>query len=102
MIDTNPTARIARPHRHAGVRATRFASLFGGLALASLTGCMSVERERANDRAQCQAQGLAPDSKAFEDCVATAGDRHRDVSERMQYAVDQNMSDFMHSHSFNP
>jgi hypothetical protein len=73
-----------------------------GLALAGLTGCVSVEREVARDREQCQAQGLAPASQAFEDCLAAAGARHRDVSERMQYAVDQDMSGFMHSHSFNP
>jgi hypothetical protein len=102
MTDTNPAVPMVRREGRAGAKTMRLASLLGGLALASLTGCMSVERELASDRAQCQAQGLSPDSKAFDDCLAVARDRHRDVSERMQYAVDRNMSDFMHSGSFNP
>jgi hypothetical protein len=77
-----------------------------GLACANLAGCVSTTRQAEADRDQCAAQGLAPSSAGFDDCMARARAYHRDAeasqSVRMQDMQDRSMSDFMHSQNANP
>ncbi len=51
-----------------------------------LTGCISSERQLATDKDQCAAQGLAPSTSAFEDCVSVANGRRRDAEARQSAA----------------
>jgi hypothetical protein len=68
-------------------RAGLFA-LFLGIAL-GLAGCISAERRAADDRAQCEAQGLAPSTGAYADCIGTAAARHDDAEAKQQLRMRQ-------------
>jgi hypothetical protein len=81
-------------------------TLVVGATFLGLAGCISSERQLATDKDQCAAQGLAPSTSAFEDCVSVANGRRRDAearqSARMQQMQDQSMENFMHSQSAAP
>jgi hypothetical protein len=60
-----------------------------GLFGAILAGCVSSGHSLADDEAQCQAQGFAPSSKAFSDCVGTAVARRDDAEARQDLRMRQ-------------
>jgi hypothetical protein len=76
------------------------------LAFAGLTNCISSERRLASEKEECAAQGLTPSTSAFEDCVAEANSRQRDLearqSARMRELQEQSMENFLHSQSAAP
>jgi hypothetical protein len=76
------------------------------LAFAGLTSCISSERRLASEKEECAAQGLTPSTSAFEDCVAEANSRQRDLearqSARMRELQEQSMENFLHSQSAAP
>ncbi|MFI4997205.1 MAG: hypothetical protein ACHQAQ_15665 [Hyphomicrobiales bacterium] len=80
--------------------------MFLGFASCGLAGCVSPERQAAADRDQCQAQGLAPSTGAFSDCLAAAGARRDDAEARRALAMrqrhDQEVDDFLTSSSMHP
>jgi hypothetical protein len=72
-----------------------------------LSGCLSTSRHTADDdRAECQAQGYAPGSKGFADCVVDAGARHDEAAARqdlgMRQMHDQEVDNFLTSTSIHP
>jgi hypothetical protein len=87
-------------------RSARLLALLVGAAFVGLAGCISSERRLAADKDECAAQGLAPSTSAFEDCVSVASDRRHEAetrqSVRMQQMQDQSMENFMHSQSAVP
>ena len=76
------------------------------LAFAGLTSCISSARRLASEKEECAAQGLTPSTSAFEDCVAEANSRQRDLearqSARMRELQEQSMENFLHSQSAAP
>jgi len=80
--------------------------VFAFFVAVSLAGCASAERQAAADRDRCTAQGLAPDSSAYVDCVAAASAAHADAearqSDRMRQMQERGMDDFLNSSRANP
>jgi hypothetical protein len=80
--------------------------VFALLLAAGLTGCASAERQAAADRDRCAAQGLAPDSSAYVDCLAAASAAHADAetrqSDRMRQMQEHGMDDFLNSNRLSP
>jgi hypothetical protein len=87
-------------------RFARFMALGIAATLTGLTSCISSERRLASDKEECAAQGLSPSTSAFEDCVAEANSRQRDLearqSARMRELQEQSMENFLHSQSAAP
>jgi hypothetical protein len=76
------------------------------MTLAGFAGCSSPGRELAAAKDQCAAQGFAPSTSAFEDCIADANSRRHDAearqSARMQQLQDMSTQSFLHSQSAAP
>jgi hypothetical protein len=79
--------------------------LFGFLSFA-LAGCISAEQRAASDREQCHAQGYAPSSAEFNNCLVGAAARHDEAearqSARMRQAHEQEVDNFLTSTSIIP
>jgi hypothetical protein len=77
-----------------------------GLTAASLSGCISTERQAALDRDECSAQGFAPTSSEFSNCMASASLRHEDARARQSLAMrqrhEQEVDDFLSSSRIAP
>jgi hypothetical protein len=103
---TTPFSRIGLVRERApGARAGGRALLLGIVACA-LVGCVSAERRMANDKEQCQAQGYAPSSAEFSNCLSAAAARHDEAearqSLRMRQAHEQEVDNFLTSTSIIP
>lgn len=77
-----------------------------GLAAASLSGCVSTERQVALDKEECSAQGFTPTSSEFSNCMASASIRHEDARARQSLAMrqrhEQEVDDFLSSSRIAP
>jgi hypothetical protein len=84
----------------------RACMLVVGLAAASLSGCVSAERQAALDKDECSAQGFTPASSEFTNCITSAGLRHEDARARqsltMRQRHDQEVDDFLTSSRMAP
>jgi hypothetical protein len=77
-----------------------------GIAFTLLSGCVSSQREAEADTQACSAQGFAPGSGAFTNCVTAAGIRRDDATSRqfdsMRRLHERDMDNFLGSSAFAP
>jgi hypothetical protein len=102
------TTRHEPPSRMNAIRSkpNGFRALLLAFVSCALVGCVSAERRAANDREECQAQGYAPSTSAFDNCLAAAGARHDEAaarqSLRMQQVHEHEVDNFLTSTSIIP
>ena len=98
-------ARRPRKDAPRSARNSRLVLLMGLLSCA-FAGCVSVEQRAASDKEECKAQGYAPSTSAFDDCLAAAAVRHDQAdarqSQRMRQLHERDVDSFLTSTSIIP